>query len=414
MPDKKLTIGLPIALLLGGSAIAFGVVPGVRDWVDHAVPWLGINGPKVAADGAMSKGGDTVGTNTSPSPAGFPSEGLSAESTPLQLNKPKFDVQFAGGVEPIAAEPVLSAQEEAPATPFLKATQAAPLQSVPATGLRVPSYDNGVLLVPLATVSFPDDITVSATAEGTIMKLLVDDGTVIEAGMPMIEIDSRLAEEEVKVASKELMAATLKAEDESNVRYSEAAKAVAIKDVEISNDLLKQNAEGVMENQKKQLELKKATLQVNVSTIEKERDKADVGVKTAKLDASKVQIDLRRINAQRTGIVHGVVKRQFSYVRAGEPILNLTSMEKMRIIGTTPRLTDSPHLLLNAPAKVTINYAENKSETVNGTVTFVSPKSTNTNQYQFHVDLPNKLTPDGQYLFRQGMQATIEVTPRSR
>lgn len=424
MPDKKLTIGLPVALLLGGSAIAFGVVPGVRDWVDNAVPWLGINGPKVAAEESVPKGLESARTTTSLPTTGLSSESLSSESlpteslptdgTPIQLNKPKFDVQFAGGVEPIPAEPVLSAQEGAPASTFLRTTQASPLQSVPATGLNVPSYDNGVLIVPLATVSFPDDITVSATSEGTIMNLLVDDGTVIEAGMPMIEIDSRLAEEEVKVATQELMAATLKAEDDSNVKYSEAAKAVATKDVEISMKLYRQGAEGEMENEKKQLELKKATLQVNVSTIEKARDKADVGVKTAKLDASKVQIELRRINAQRTGIVHGVVKRQFSYVRAGEPILNLTSMEKMRIIGTTPKLTDSPHLLLNAPARVTINYAENKSETVNGTVTFVSPKSTYENQYQFHVDLPNKLTSDGQYLFRQGMRATIEVTPRSR
>ena len=405
MSDKKMTIGLPIALLLGGSAIAFGVVPGVRDWVDNAVPWLGINGPKITAVAATSKGLETEQATTTMLP----------ETVPIQLNKPMFEVQFAGGLAPISAEPSSTRQDESPPiSPFLQTTQAVPLQSVPAAGLNVPSYDNGVLNVQLATVSFPDDITVSATAEGTIMKLLVDDGTVIDSGMPMIEIDSRLADEEVKVAEEELGEATLKAEDESNVRYSKAAKNLATTEVQISDDLLKQGAEGYMENQKKKLELEKASLQVDVSTIEKQRDKKAVGVKKAKLEAAKVQVELRKLNAQRTGVVHGVQKRQFSYVRAGEPILNLTSMEKIRILGVTPKLTDSPHLLLNAPARVTIFYAENKSETVNGTVTFVSPKTQMFNQYQLHVDLPNKLTPDGQYLFRQGMQATIEVTPRSR
>jgi len=405
MSDKKLTLGLPIALLLGGSAIAFGVIPGVRDWVDNAIPWLGINGPKITEVAATPKGLETEQTTNSMPP----------ESTPIQLAKPKFDVQFAGGVAPMATEPSSKLLDESsPVSPFLQTTQAATLQSVPATGLNVPSYDNGVLTVPLATVSFPDDITVSATAEGTIMKLLVDDGTVIDSGMLMIEIDSRLADEEVKVAEEELGEATLKAEDESNVRYSKAAKALAVKDVEISERLVIQGAEGYMENQKKKLELEKASLQVEVSTIEKQRDKKAVGVKKAKLEAARVQVELRRLNAQRTGIVHAVQKRQFSYVRAGEPILNLTSMEKIRIIGTTPVLTESPHLLRDAPARVTISYAKEKSETVSGTVTFVSPKSTNTNQYQFHIDLPNKRTPDGQYLFRQGMEATIEITPRSR
>ena len=414
MSDKKLTIGLPIALILGGSAFAFGVVPGVRDWVDRTVPWLGINGPRNVAQTPKARGAEDVEAGQVPmAPKTIPYESTAIEQ--IEVNKPRFDVQYASGIEPLAAEPRSNNQDEPTAvSPFARTTQALPLPTLPAGGLNVPSSENGVMLITGAIVSFPDDITVSATAEGTILKLLVDDGTVIEAGKPMIEIDSRLAEKEVVVSEKELKAASLKADDDSNVKYSEAAMDVAMQDVEISKELIKSRAEGLMEGRKKELEFKKATLQVTVSTIEKERDRADVGVKTAKLEAARVQLELRRINAQRTGVVNQVVKRQFSYVRAGEPILNLTSMEKIRVAGTTNKLTESPHLLLNAPARVTIKYAEGKSETVDGTISYVSPKSDGPNQYKFHVDLPNRLTPDGQYLFRDGMVADIEVRTRSR
>lgn len=414
MSDKKLTIGLPIALILGGSAFAFGVVPGVRDWVDRTVPWLGINGPRNVAQTPKAIGAEDVEAGQVPmAPKTMPYESTAIEQ--IEVNKPRFDVQYASGIEPLATEPRSNNQDEPTAvSPFARTTQALPLPTLPAGGLNVPSSENGVMLITGAIVSFPDDITVSATAEGTILKLLVDDGTVIEAGMPMIEIDSRLAEKEVVVSEKELKAASLKADDDSNVKYSEAAMDVAMQDVEISKELIKSRAEGLMEGRKKELEFKKATLQVTVSTIEKERDRADVGVKTAKLEAARVQLELRRINAQRTGVVNQVVKRQFSYVRAGEPILNLTSMEKIRVAGTTNKLTESPHLLLNAPARVTIKYAEGKSETVDGTISYVSPKSDGPNQYKFHVDLPNRLTPDGQYLFRDGMVADIEVRTRSR
>ncbi len=414
MSDKKLTIGLPIALILGGSAFAFGVVPGVRDWVDRTVPWLGINGPRNVAQTPKAIGAEDVEAGQVPmAPKTMPYESTAIEQ--IEVNKPRFDVQYASGIEPLAAEPRSNNQDEPTAvSPFARTTQALPLPTLPAGGLNVPSSENGVMLITGAIVSFPDDITVSATAEGTILKLLVDDGTVIEAGKPMIEIDSRLAEKEVVVSEKELKAASLKADDDSNVKYSEAAMDVAMQDVEISKELIKSRAEGLMEGRKKELEFKKATLQVTVSTIEKERDRADVGVKTAKLEAARVQLELRRINAQRTGVVNQVVKRQFSYVRAGEPILNLTSMEKIRVAGTTNKLTESPHLLLNAPARVTIKYAEGKSETVDGTISYVSPKSDGPNQYKFHVDLPNRLTPDGQYLFRDGMVADIEVRTRSR
>ncbi len=417
MPDKKLTIGLPVALLLGGSAIAFGVVPGVRDWVDQTVPWLGINGPKSVAQNQKELRTDGQrGGAIDQTPAAL--NNMSSENSSFQqieVNKPRSDVQLAVGIEPVTAEPRLNSQDESAAvSPFARTTQASPLPTLPAAGLNVPSLENGVIKIEGAVVTFPDDITVNATAEGTILNLLVDDGTVIEAGTLMIEIDSRLAEKEVVVSEKELKAASLKADDDSNVKYSEAAKEVAMQDVEISKELIKSRAEGLMEGRKKELEFKKASLQVTVSTIEKERDHADVGVKTAKLEAAKVQLALRRINAQRTGVVNQVIKRQYSYVRAGEPILNLTSMEKIRVAGTTPPLTESPHLLLNSPARVTIKYAQGKSETVDGTISYVSPKSDGPNQYKFHVDLPNRLTPDGQYLFRDGMVADIEVRPRTR
>jgi multidrug efflux pump subunit AcrA (membrane-fusion protein) len=419
MADKKLTIGLPIALVLGCSALAFGVVPGVRDWVDQMIPWLGINGPRSVAQsqkGPTATGLKAEDEKAEQAPvAGNATASEAALRTEVEVNKPKFAVQFAGGAEPIANEPPIQNQDNAPTvSPFLRTTPASTLPTLPATGLKVPTSEHGVLIIEGAQVTFPDDITVSATAEGTILKLLVDDGTVIEAGMPMIEIDSRLAEKEVVVSEKELKAANLKANDDSNVKYSEAVKEVARQDVEISKELIKSRAEGIMEGRKKELEFKKASLQVTVSTIEKERDQADVGVKTAKVEAARVQLELRRINAQRTGVVNQVVKRQYTYVRAGEPILNLTSMEKIRITGTTPRLSESPHLLLNSPARVTINYAVGKSETVDGIVTYVSPKSDGPNQYKLHVDLPNRLTPDGQYLFRDGMVADIEVRTRSR
>jgi hypothetical protein len=44
MIDRKWYVGLPLAVAVGGSALAIGLVPGVRSWLDLAFPQLGING----------------------------------------------------------------------------------------------------------------------------------------------------------------------------------------------------------------------------------------------------------------------------------------------------------------------------------------------------------------------------------
>ena len=414
MPQKKMMIGLPLALLLGVSAFAIGVIPGVRGWIDQTVPWLGINGPRTTKQVSVSEelsNKEAVGDSV---PGHEPVASLDGFSPAMEYAKPQFEVQFAQATLPIAPKPRTSGLgDDASINLSARLAQTPSFTSVPPAGLNVPSSGGGTLIVENAQVLFPDDSTVAAQAEGIIAKLFVDDGTMINAGSPMIEIDPRLAEAEVEVSEKELEAAEIKAKDDSNLKYSEAALEVAIKELQISNDLLLKNAEDYLANEKKRLENKKALFQVNVSKSEKKRDEADLGVKNAKLKAAKIQVDLRKITAQRTGMVSEVAKRQFDFVRLGEIILKLTSMERLRITGNA-KVTDSPNLLYNAPARVTIYYAEGKGETVEGIVGYVSPRSMGINTYKIHVDVPNRLTPDGHYLFREGMQATIEVMPRTR
>ena len=410
MSQKRMMIGLPAVLLLGAGAIVIGVVPGVRDWIDQTIPWLGINGPKTTTVSSIQKETTVDKENVSlqPVPLASVDSGL-----PMESPMPKFDVQFAQATVQIPSEaPAQGIGDGLPTYPSIRLAQTPTFNAVPPSGLSVPSSRSGTLFVENAQVIFPEDSFVGAQADGIITSLFVDDGSMIKVGDPMIEIDPRLAKAEVEVARNELDAAELKAKDDSNLKFSEAALEVAKLDVQISNQLYKDNAEDLMVNEKKRLENKKALFQVTVSKNEKLRDTADVGTKKAKLGAADVQIDLRKINAQRTGMVSEITKRQFDWVRAGEPILRLTSMEKLRIKANV-KVTDSPHLLQNAPARVTIFYAEGKGETVDGSVTFVSPRAVNRNQYQIHVDVPNRLTTDGQFLFREGMLANVEITPRS-
>ena len=408
MSEKRMMIVLPVVLLLGASAIAIGVVPGVRDWVDQTIPWLGINGPKSTA--ATSNPNVPSGDMTRPLAV---VQAVSVDGgIPKADAQPPFDVQFAQATVPIrTTAPAYGLGDGLPTDPSKRLAQTPSFNTVPATGLSVPSSRSGTLFVENAQVIFPDDSFIGAQADGIIKSMLVDDGSMIKIGDPMIEIDPRLAQAEVEVSKNELEAAELKAKDDSNLKFSEAALELAKMELRISNELLQNNAEDLMAYEKKRLENKKALFQVNVSKSEKLRETADVGVKKAKLGAAEVQIDLRKINAQRTGMVSEITKRQSDWVRAGEPILRLTSMEKLRIKANV-KVTDSPHLLQNAPARVTILYAEGKSETVEGSVTFPSPRAVNRNEYQIHVDVPNRLTPDGQFLFREGMVAIVEITPR--
>ncbi len=428
MSQKSLMLGLPAAILLGGSAIAFGVFPGVRDWVDQSMPWLGINGTRQSASDSMAGTMQEPPKNTDVDktvridptmqldPTVQPETGMQRmEQQQFSSPAPRSEVEFAGGSLPAPANTLLM---NAPALPGsnteIRLAQARTLETVPQTGQYVPSRDNGTVTVEDAQVRFFEVNSVAAQADGKITEMSVDEGSMIEAGKPLIVIDTRLVEKEIRVSESELVAAMLKAKDDSNIKFSIAAEKVAKVEVRISKELQEKGAEGTMEGLKKTLELEKAGFQVDVSQIQKKTDLADVDVKQAKLEAAKVQLELRTILAPRTGMVTNVEKRQYDWVRAGEVILKLTSMKKLRIRGKV-KVVDSPHLLLNAPAKVTISIVRGQNETIDGVVSFVAPQTTGIpNEYFVHIDVENRLTPDGQYLFREGMQAIVDITPRNR
>jgi multidrug efflux pump subunit AcrA (membrane-fusion protein) len=411
MAERKWFFGLPVVLAFGLAALAIGLVPGVRNWLDSAFPQLGINGPSLATQSSSSVESErnqpsVDATRMLPNPnpdlqSSQPRSTLTSLEDGKAYDPLTTPVQLAQATLPVE-EPVFTriAQNQAPNLP------------IPNNGLNVPSStSNGLLTISNAKVLFPEDIPIAAQTDGIIAELFVDEGSFVRKGDPMIIIDSRIAEAEAEVAKEELAAAVNKAEDNSSIEYAKAAVEVALSDVKISDQLYAKGAEGVMENEKKRLELKKAQLQVKVSQSEKAQQLNAVGVQTAKLNASKVQLALRKIPAPYDGFVSEIAKKKDSFAKGGEIVFRFTSMEKMRIRGLA-KVSDAPHLLLNAPAQVTIYVAPGKSKIIDGKVFSVAPRSsTLEDEYAIFIDIPNRLTEDGQYLFREGMKATVEILP---
>lgn len=426
MINRSWYIGIPLAVGLGGTALAIGLVPGVRQWIDLTFPQLGING---------STGGSLVQSPMIESPtAKGPTvslgllkniDGASPASDhsmdAYNQSDPTLDiggVQLAQATEPLAssqAKPI----EALPIRFAQNPTQEIP--QIPRSGIVVPSTTspaalsrNGILMVPNAQLRFPQDILIAAQSEGIITELFVDDGSAVKQGDIMVCLDPRIAEAESDVSRQELLAAQIKLKDDSSLRYAKAAVDVAKVELEISDDLNGKGAESDLDNRKKRLELTKAQLQITVSDNEKEQQAAAVALQEAKLKATMVQVELRKIPAHWDGFVSEVAKKQYSFVRPGEVICRLTSMKNIRVVGNA-EVNVAPHMLLNAPARVRILVpGVQEPPVVEGTVSYVSPRSDSPMVYPIHVNIENQLTPDGQYLFREGMQATIEIMVGSK
>ena len=289
------------------------------------------------------------------------------------------------------------------------------LQSLPLPSDGVLPSKDGVLRYK-AILSFVNDIKVVAQADGIVLDILVDEGTMVSKDTVMIQIDNRLANAEKDIATRELESARLKAEDDSQIKFSEASFDVSSSVFNRSQELYAKVAESLDDLEKKRLEKIKAGFQIDVSKREQKINEAAVGVNEAKLNASLVQLELRTIKAPFSGVVASVQKERFDWVKAGEEILRLVSLEKFRVKGTV-RLTESPNTLEGARAKVIVPVGAGKVEEIQGVVGYVSPESQGTgarndgtHEYAVWVEIPNKQVA-GKYLFRGAMDAVVEIYP---
>ncbi|MCE2799950.1 MAG: HlyD family efflux transporter periplasmic adaptor subunit [Planctomycetaceae bacterium] len=343
--------------------------------------------------------------------------------TPEPTDPPK-PIELAEPAEPASSIPKLVQIDRDPVgkiEPSLIPTQVEAVRVVPIQnpiGLQssAPTIAQDGVLRYKAILSFVNDIKVVAQTDGIILDILVDEGALVAKDSIMIQIDNRLANAEKEVAIKELESAKLKAEDDSQIKFSEASYEVATSVFNRSQDLYVKGVEPQDDWEKKRLEKIKAAFQIDVSKREQMINQAAVGVNQAKLNASMVQLELRTIKAPFSGVVASMQKERYDWVKAGEEILRLVALDKFRVKGTV-RIADSPNTLEGAKAKVIIPVGGGQVEQIDGVVGFVSPESQGTGarndgtqEYTVWVEIPNKQI-GGKYLFRGTMDAVVEITP---
>ena len=373
---------------------------------------------KIAVRAPTQMGDSSVAASPSQSPS---TTGIGDQADAprlIQIDRSQSDAVVPtpiGRAQP--SVPVIPIQNPLVQTTPVQTTPVNPLQSAlqapPGTPLN--STQDGVLRYK-AILSFVNDIKVVAQTDGIILDILVDEGSLVAKDTTMIQIDNRLANAEKEVAVKELESAKLKAEDDSQIRFSAASYEVASSVFNRSQELYVKGVEPRDDWEKKQLEKIKAGFQIDVSKREQMINQAAVGVSTAKLNASLVQLELRTIKAPFSGVVASMQKERYDWVKAGEEVLRLVSLEKFRVKGTV-RITDSPNALEGAKARVLIPVGAGKVEQIDGIVGFVSPESQGTGarndgtqDYTVWVEIPNREV-DGKYLFRGTMDAVVEITP---
>jgi len=227
-----------------------------------------------------------------------------------------------------------------------------------------------------AIVKTAPPVKIPATQAGVLMKVGVREGSRVERGQFLAQVDSAEFELELQQAKLDAELAQMNAANTTDVRFYEKSLGVSTAEVErsIAANSRVVNSVPLAKLEKQKLERDRASLQ-----LEQARKQLEIADFRTKLTAIKIQtarknLDRTRIVAPTGGLIVGVAKQVGEWVQQSEVVCELVSTDQLRVEGLASAANAS-RITVGMKAALEFNNNWLAEKSVTGKVVFVSPSA---------------------------------------
>lgn len=259
-------------------------------------------------------------------------------------------------------------------------------------------------------VSLIEDVQVPAREAGPLMNVAVAEGQYVTAGQLLAQIDDQQPQIDKLAAELERDAALAKAQDDIEIRYAEAAFAVAGAELERALSIDRKSPGGVtqQEIQKLQLAKHRDELQIERSKLERRVAKMNADVHQAAVKSATYAVARRQIVSPLAGVVVNILHEKGEWVAAGEPVLQVVRIDRLRVEGFLNATEVGPEEVIGRPVSVEVQLVGGRTAKFIGDVVFVSPLVQAGDKYRVRAEVENR-TENNSPLLRPGMTATMNI-----
>lgn len=256
-----------------------------------------------------------------------------------------------------------------------------------------------------------DEAKVPAQEAGLIDKMFVTEGQEVKAGEQLVQIDDSIPKQQVNIAVAEFDAAKKQAETQVPRKYAVASLAVAEAQVRISEE---SNAR--VPNTVTRAELNKQHLECTQMQLSIEKADSDTAialkqteVKRAQWEAAQTQLKHRQVLSPIDGTVRMVKQHVGEWVQAGEPMVHVVRMNRIRVEGFAKTATVFPSdVAVGTPVEVEVEVSATRTVKLPGTVTFVDPLVFSGGKYTVRAEVENR-QENGRWLIYPGLNARMTI-----
>jgi macrolide-specific efflux system membrane fusion protein len=252
---------------------------------------------------------------------------------------------------------------------------------------------------------------VPAQAPGQLVSITAREGVQVDEGAQLAQIDDSQAAAIATLKAAEAARAEQESKNDVNVRYAEAAEGVAEADYQQVVEANKKvpGAIQATEVRLKYLEWQRATLQIEQAKFDMELAKKTVEARNAERTAADIDVARRKVTAPFSGMVVELHKQQGEWASAGEPILHLVRLDRLRVEGWVKAAELGPSEVDGKSVQVEVRLERDRTATFEGTIVFVDPfVQQPTGTYKVWAEVENR-RENGHFVLRPGHKVKMKI-----
>jgi multidrug resistance efflux pump len=149
-------------------------------------------------------------------------------------------------------------------------------------------------------------------------------------------------------------------------------------------------------------------LQIDLAKHEMDVARAEAFASNAQLKQANAMIERRKLKAPFGAMVVEVIREEGEWVNAGDPVVHLVQMDRLRVHGRADSQLLHWKDLKNRPVEVTVRLPGGATHVVSGTVGFASPIVESDGHFRIWAEIENSMVGDS-WLMGPGLSAAMRL-----
>lgn len=255
-----------------------------------------------------------------------------------------------------------------------------------------------------------DDVEIPAEETGKLTDIYIERGDTVAENNIVAKIDSLRAQRIFDEAQLKFNQASLRAKDPTAVRAAKSKLKLAAEEFDDTKRLFQLGSKS--KTLYMRAEYSRDIAMLEVMAAENENALAIIESKTQNVavNAAKDSLARHELKSSLDGIVFEVLKDKGEWVQAGEPVVRVARMDKLRIQGSVDSKMYNPPQIDGCRVTAKVNLAGGRVEEFTGKVTFVSSEYFGDT---FHIDavIENRkyTTNDKHWILRAGADLSVTI-----